>query len=719
MAGKEDSAPNIGWEGGLFSLAVAAIAFAVLWFPLMRQEIIFPSPDMNKSLKSSDIGRTIVSVIPAGWRLEGARKNEDGSVAYGFVSPAGKKIELFLMPADPRRPCYERTKFHNIAFRSSGGLSAAEEAFIRDRVDAVKDSEKENGFFDNMSLYFSSNFRLANLLLSATFKLFLLIMFSVFIYDVAEASRRRLSSAFNMAGREKAEAGTGASSAEKYLPPLLFAAFTAVLLIGKLHAVNRRYFSFDDFFFSLPLISGQRGYLTWIVAETGFPSIPYRAVYPLLFQAGSMDLLRGFAAVFTLLSVWSVYRLSIRHIRPAIAWIVPVAMFASGIYERSLGDLRGYSLFIFFGIYSVLLFDELFESRSPLKLFLWLFSSVAAVASNPLAIAVVSPQPLFYFFVIRKKICTVERRGFSFHVFFFILYMVFFAMMAYRTVAHHAAAIVVARTAEPLLSGYTPVFVVCAALFAAAAFAFRKDRRGAVMLSAMLGITAVCAVFALDILPKRDYYYLFVLPVAAVCLGMLAEAALKKLEGVSGKSFSLSIVFAATGGFFFVFFVWRGDFAELRSPSSESHLRKSMIEVQLLLDKENGEDAPVLVYPQDRFSAFLIEKYDVSFFESDRKRNRFFDLETIELTSGERVLKSGGYYSSGVPIKEPSAFGRPVFIVVFDLPPEVEKKHFTDVYPWYRRCNGGGCRVISRKGNALVVYYATQEETSGKDSPGK
>ncbi len=703
--------------GSLLPYAAAMLSFSLFFFFLMRMEMRFPSSNEKAAVLSGVVGKAVLSEMPEGWEFKDARKNEDGAAVFRFVSPAGTDIELFLMPADPRKPCYERTGFYNIAYRARGRLSSPEEAFIRSRVDAVKKHENNNNILDDIVSFFSANVGLVNLFLSVIFKFLLSVLFAVLIFDLAIAALRRRSRD-KETGCAKADLKktAGLSAAGKYLPPVLSAILVAVLMIGKLHAVNRHYFSFDDFFFSFPLISGQRGYLTYVVAETGFPSIPYRAVYPLLFKAGSMELLRGFAAVFTLLSVWAVYRLSARHMRPALAWVVPVVMFASGIFERPLGDLRGYSLFIFFGIYSILLFDGLFERICPIRLFLWLFSSVAAMASNPLAVAVVAPQPLYYFFVIRKRMEPGERRMFSSHVLLLATYMIFFAALSLRTVSHHAAAIGAARPTEPFLSGLTPLFGACAVLFAIGAIVFRKDGRGSVMTSALLGISAVVVIFALNILPRRDHYYLLVLPVVAVSLGIFAEAVVKKLESVAGKQIAWSKVFAGTAVFIIILFIRRGYFADLSARPYESYLRENIIEVQRLLSEKNREGAPVLVYPQDRFSAFLIEKYKFGFFEGDPKRNRFFDLETITLETGERLLKLDDYYSSGMSVRDPAVFGRPVFIVIFDLSPDIGGKYFSAYYPWYARCMKGGCRVVSRQGKTLVVYYRPQGKPVGKGS---
>ncbi len=634
--------------------------------------------------------------LPFGWKYTGRELSRDHVWKYGFAAADGAEMEVFFQPAAPSIPCFARTQLSNVLYKSPRRLTTAEESGLLRIVEAVKQNERtlKYGPLKTLTLVLRS---LPDMMIAVIIYLLLVLL----IYDV--------SNFFNAAGEG---VSTGCKTAGqppgrgRWLYAALGCAFATILLIGAFKNSYWAYFTCDEYFF-LPRSAARGMYMAYVTGDPGMPAIPYRAVLPLLISTGNLLVLRGFPVVFLVVAMWAVYCISIWSVRPQIAWLVPVAMLCCGSFTFAIADVRGYSVFICFGVLSLLMYGLSVGKPQRTTLFLWTVVSALAVMSNPVIVALIAAMLFHYFFFLRKQLNPQDRRIFDTHSFFIILIVLFFSTVILHATMWHSAER--RETVAPFFSGLTPVMLLCAVPLTAGAFYFRKDFRGAVALSAFAGIAAAAALLAFNVLDRLDRYYLFVLPFVFIYVGYLAEEALLKIERRGG--FKLGRVAAvASVVIISALLIVRGDFKRLYGDSANDRMKKGIYAVAKILDENNKNNLPVVVYPLDHFFFFIEQKYALNPLGGESGRDNFDTRRNRMFQKNNNVLFQYNNYFAISKLKDAGVESGPVYVV---LPAEDSGRRYVidEARSWYR-ASAGRCSKLTSSEVPAVYYCKSVDKSS-------
>ncbi|MFA6449416.1 MAG: hypothetical protein WCX65_08115 [bacterium] len=490
------------------------------------------------------------------------------------------------------------------------------------------------------------------------------VMFSVLVYDVASYKKR--------AGRDEKARGAvdllAGTPAMRSAFDLIFAAFVILILISKLKDSPWEMSDPAGYQFYPGAIKGVFGYFSYVMGDIGLPALPYRALLPLLAIPKSMALARCFAFAMALGTLGATYILARRHIRPQLAWIAPVLLFGYRIFNYGLEDLRGYMLFTFCVVLSVCAFESAIRQPRPGVLFLWTAAHFIAFMSNPLTVSIAAGPAFYYLFAARKTLATEDRRIVDFHFAAIAAGAVCFFPFIYRTVGFSVHLVQYPRIPYIVfrfLSYFNAFWLVCAVIFLAAAAHFRKDFRGALFMSASAGTAATLLMFALEILGPYERYFLFVMPLNFVCIGILAETCLRGLETRGSRAAGVAatvvaVIFIAAAGLRWTekAFLETGNHAKLIRAIT-------LIDKRVSAKKEPGE--PVYIFPYDFFYFYFMDANKLNIYERNPITRDEFGItyRWRNLPSGDVLLTTRNLFSTAQFFANPNEiFNVPYWAVV-------------------------------------------------------
>ena len=121
-------------------LIAAAVAAAISAFTIFRLDDPIARVPTETDLFFASLPQTID--LPPGWRLESKEYTEEGTRKFLLMPPAAGAVEVHFDPLDPRKPCYDRTDRHNVAYMSTGGLTEEAERALKSIIGQVREAEK-------------------------------------------------------------------------------------------------------------------------------------------------------------------------------------------------------------------------------------------------------------------------------------------------------------------------------------------------------------------------------------------------------------------------------------------------------------------------------------------------------------------------------------------------------------------------------------------------
>lgn len=613
--------------------------------------------------------------LSCGWRYLKTEKVER-SVKLVFEAPGGP-VEVFFELIDPSKPCFGRTRFLNVAYRAERDIDACEEEQLKKLISEVRKKEPPLAV-KKRSYLFALLFGRYNSYWNTMVLLGAALIVMLLAFDVLSISAPAWKGA--SVRRRKGPTDRGFAVAGVIV--------AAVILYGKLKTIYWHYFSLDDFTFFPPYLANAQKYLDYVTGDAGYPSLVFRAVYPLLIHTRDLVIIRVVSTLLMLGVVATVYRMASGHMRRVLAIVVAISLIYSRMLDFGIQDIRGHLVFVLFVVLWISAFRSATEAPRPMRMFVWVACASLAAASNPQTVFIALGPAYYYLFVYRKTAAAVVRRYFDLHfIFLGIEYLIFIAF-AFRSAAVHAADGLQGGAAH-LGAGENRLLLVSAAVFLTAAALRRKDYTAVFMVSAACGILGTAALFAGNSLSPDGRYYVFVMPLVMICYGILVESALITIEkrGFSTERFIKTA---------FVLFVAS---AIVRSANSiidvnnnyEAAFEKNASVVEEYLENHNTEHHPVVIYSLRHFFYFLIHNYDIDFFDRT-PNNKFYKIRIVTLMHGRQMVGIENYYTSTEYLREPvEAFGTPVHIAIFDVSCGDAREDFSECvkreYPFYSKCH--------------------------------
>ncbi len=649
------------------------------------------------------VGKSLLPIFETGetlscdWRFQNRellKERTGSSWKYSFMSSDGTIVEIHFKPADRPGPCYKKTKYTSVLYKAQHPLNICEENNISDFIADIREREKHHepgkpGFTAMLTNRYSDFI----IFMGALPLIALLIFNSLFLFMDrsrlinAPNDSRPLSSPFNPVNT-------------RYT--LMMVLFVVLTILFKFRSTFVSYFSSDSLEF-LQRIQFHGAYLHYVMNDKGVSAIPYRAILPLLMKHGGIYALRGIPLILLLGTAWFVYRMTLRQVRPRIAWFVPVMMLYLKVFDYPVSDLRGYSIFIFLTVLSLHLYMESTEKPRVATLFGWVVTSAIAVLSNPIT-AIYSAAAIFnYMFFVRKGLRRDERYLFDVHCLILSLTAIAFLPAVFHAFSWHGSA--VRDSATPFLSGMTPCLL--ALLFPLCAFfvRYRKSGIGALMLSAIIGISAVAFLFSQNYLFKSDRYYLVVLPLVFASLGFMLEDSVRVMEAKFNcypkRAFILAVILLT------ITTLYRADARRLIFESEDARLRGEIHSAINIIGKNNSDNLPVLIYPYEHFFYFVEQFHGADPLNGTSVHDNFYSFIKQKNTGGKTIHVYGNFITSEHTDFAPwRLIGSPLYIVVFDIDPGKNGKAFEKQYTWYRGAGSDRLRLLSRGSSPAVFLYS-------------
>ncbi len=656
--------------GGVGFIIVVAAALLVLYACATKLPV-FPEAGSasGRMPEAADMVKEYLGTGGAdGWRLSEEKKYEDGAEEMSLSGPGGDSLVVNFMPADAEKPCYERTKKYNISYRASGDISSRNEKILRGIIGYVKGIEAQQENFSGSKKWTAeaASFLAANFRWLVSIIIFFIVL--LLAMDLAHLFNKPKNDSKGIAGVRMLPVPGGGKGR---LYDFLFAAFMLLVFAGMYKSTLWSFCSLDD-------LAVLPGFAKWpvenfdlkavyIFGDPGMPALLNRTLLLFLVKAKSFAVIRGISLVFAALAACFTYALLAKHVRKSVAWIA--AIIPSMIYVNySIQDIRGYALFMFLSSGALLLYDGIARDPKPGRYFLFDLFASCMVLSNPLTVTLLAGPAVNEVLLIREKRGAAGMARFI----LFAAALILPSALGLRAAVWHLTELPASGSA-----GALGAYAAGACVLFAAAFVFRKDFRGAIILSAACGVSATAGLMFAGVLKNIDHYFFFALPCVFVSAGIVTEAVLKSAErggsGISGRAVRLAVSVAVIAAALFVLNRSGGD---VLRESRESRAKKQFAVARDVVSSQELRDTPVVIYPYSYYLPFVFDANGWDAF--DRRDRDTLDAEISHPAAGGGFVdRIGRFYSMSGKIETPAAgwLGDSFFVVAMDDADVFEKKN--------------------------------------------
>lgn len=406
-------------------------------------------------------------------------------------------------------------------------------------------------------------------------------------------------------------------------------------------SINYSYFSdLYTFPYVRPVLHDFGSLVDYVLGDYGLPNIPYRLYLALISQHNDALLTsKGFSALFALAIVLLIYLSALRFVRPLIALILSLLFMQLPLFYFSLYSLRGYSFSVFVSLLSLYAFVSYIKTCRPGTILIWFISSFLTILSNPVYVLFLLAQAYFIFWSSAAD--NIRQRMFRGHYIAMAL-----AFVCLCPIVLIAAEVCRGEAVDyeklSLFSGLRLYSILSAIVFLYIFVRLRRNILSIYFISYSLMSFALILLMTLSILPAHDHYFISVMPLNFICIGILFEMLLSKKEAHGGVFLRVILTIAGMTLLVANFILVYGTIAEKMKPENQIS-NDDFRRIERVIHSKNKPLKPILFYSRDKNIYYQYLMFILNI-EPFYKAHASYTLKNISNSGDESFYKLRNYY---------------------------------------------------------------------------